>query len=771
MFSEYMLIALFYVSGVLVSSKISMSAVLFAVLAAIMVFLVRLLFLKKTETIILAAALCFFIGGIRYYGATENRLYYELPDKYVTLSGTVVSMPSETNGKYRYRYTVKSDSFTYLGSKYITRQSVLVKTDQKFAYGDIIRASGFLSTIEVPDNSNEYDYSKYYKSRGVYNRINAREIEKTGEQFSLNPIFLIGKFKYLVSCLLDEHFSGNRAAIYKAIAVGDKTGFSNEYTTLLVKTGISRVLYSSFLHITFIYFIVGLCIRSKSKDKRNFMIMLLLIVYALFNSTTAIILKAAALLGILIFRKEVSGFADKMDILSLILFVMTLIDPMLCYNGSFVLSIASTVVVYTSYSIVLEKVTIYFSTNIYSRIKTIVAMWITLLLGTLPLCAYFYNGIEIYGIIFIHILMPVMLVLLIISPLALGMYAIFGIAPVLGVATNLILGLIEKIPYFIERLPFYHLTLKTPTILEIVIFYVMWWIFLRIISGRRNTQKTKVLAAVLCGLVIGNVNSYSFNSLSVYFVNVGQGDGAVLKTSAGEVVLIDGGGAPDYQEEYNIGEMVYVPYLISYGLTDIDVAIVSHYHKDHVEGIIAAAKQCRINTIVMPGSSPSNEYRLQLEKIAEERNIKIEYLKKNDIINFKSGLKIEFLAPDSKQLSSEELNDTSLVAKVSFGSFSALFTGDSTDEIDESYPRNIDILKVAHHGSDTSNSQEYIDWISPRYAIIGVGKDNSYGLPDDEVVMRLKKTGAKVLRTDENGDIQFKVKKNGDITYKTLKGG
>ena len=124
-----------------------------------------------------------------------------------------------------------------------------------------------------------------------------------------------------------------------------------------------------------------------------------------------------------------------------------------------------------------------------------------------------------------------------------------------------------------------------------------------------------------------------------------------------------------------------------------------------------------------------------------------------------------------EQLSSEELNDTSFVAKVSFGKFCALFTGDSTDEIDEGYPKNIDILKVAHHGSDTSNSQEYIDWISPQYAVIGVGEDNSYGLPDDEVVMRLKKTGAKVLRTDENGDIQFKVKKNGDITYKTLKGG
>lgn len=772
MFSKSMIFAGLYILGIFLTSKVGMSAILFSSILMVLVFFLRKIFLKKTDALILVLAMCFIFGAVRYFAASENRLYYELPDKYVTVRGTVVSMPSETSGKNKYRYTVESERFTYLDTDYITKQKLLINTDREFAFGDEIMASGFLSEIDDADNTNEYNYANYYKSIGIYNRIAAREIEKTGEKFSLNPIFLAGKVKYLITKFIDAHFSGNGAAILRAVAVGDRTGFSREYRDLLTRTGVSRTLYSAYTHIFLIFLIARLLFANRGRQQRDYAVMVMLVFYAAFSSSTAYILKAAALSGIMIFRKTVYGFADKAEVLSEIVLVMTIIDPMLCFNGGFVISIASTIIVYLSYPVVYKWVSQHFKTGrVGFKIKRMLVMWLTLLLGTLPLSAYFYNGTSLYGGLLVYFLAPAIIPILLFLSLALGICKIFG--AVSGVwRIDGVLGIFEKLPYLIEKLPFSYLMMRTPTILEIIIFYTLWWIALMAVSGKIKSVKTRVLASVLCGLIIVNICGYSFNTLSIYFVNVGQGDGAVLKTSAGETILIDGGGAAEYDETgYNVGESVYVPYLISHGMTNIDVAIATHSHKDHIEGIIAAAKRLKIKTVVMPDTPHKDEYRLELEETCKSRNIKMEYVKKSDEIRFKSGLLIKFIAPDDEQRQSSEPNDTSLVAEVTYGEFCGIFTGDSTDKIDESYPRDVDILKVAHHGSRSETSREYLEHTNPEFAVISAGEDNRYGLPNIEVLDRLKGSGSKILRTDIVGDIQFKIKKDGKITYKTLKGG
>jgi beta-lactamase superfamily II metal-dependent hydrolase len=139
-------------------------------------------------------------------------------------------------------------------------------------------------------------------------------------------------------------------------------------------------------------------------------------------------------------------------------------------------------------------------------------------------------------------------------------------------------------------------------------------------------------------------------------------------------------------------------------------------------------------------------------------------------MSFDSGLEITFLEPNNSASKIDDLNNTSLVAHVTYGDFSALFTGDSPSVADETYPQNIDLLKVSHHGSNTASDEKSLSHLYPQYAVISVGENNTYNLPSDMVVNRLKKIGATVLRTDKLGNIQFKVKKDGSFTYKTLKG-
>ena len=131
---------------------------------------------------------------------------------------------------------------------------------------------------------------------------------------------------------------------------------------------------------------------------------------------------------------------------------------------------------------------------------------------------------------------------------------------------------------------------------------------------------------------------------------------------------------------------------------------------------------------------------------------------------------MEFLAPEEGMMKSNDLNTTSIVLHVKYGEFDALFTGASPDNRISEYPKNVELLKVPHHGSKTSSSAEYVSWINPLFAVISVGKNNTYGLPKEEVLNRYRETGSQILRTDELGDIRFTVDKKNNIKYDSYMG-
>lgn len=771
MFSEYMIICIFYILGIITSKAFDMSLVLFTSIFIFIIGIILSVRKRQPKWSVFLLTFVLLFGAFRYFDSSQNTLIYELPEKYVTVSGVIYSPAVTTDTEYKNRYTLKLDTVTYQDKVIKTNQKILLNTTEDFHYGAKISASGFLRELEGIDNENEFDFSLYYKGKGIIARLTAQEIRQTGIAFSLLPEFLAGKLRDLADGVIDAHFRGTNSAFLKSIVTGNKGGFSWDYLDILIKTGIYRTLYTPFIHISLILFLTGLF--PLVRKHRDSLIIVLIFIYALFNSTSPTIIKAALLCIFLLLRKKIFGFANKLDVLSKTVLALVVADPLLCFNTGFIMSVSSTVLVAISYAPLYDR---FYRTldkhNIpYKRVLAkVLTLWIIFVAGTFPVAAYTVGSISVYATLFMTLLTPAIFFVLVASPFMLLSLGIFGTSPVLFPLVNRIMTFMVEIPYLAEKLPAYYLTAKTPELWEIVAFYLLWWVFLRIIKSEFKTQKTAVILTVALGIIFSSVLTYDYNTLGIYFVNVGQGDGAVLHTSRGETVLIDGGGSADYTTDYNIGERVYLPYLTSHGFTDIDVAIVSHAHKDHVEGIIAAAESLKIKTIVMPYSANPTQYHHKLCEIAENKGINIEYLSASDEIIFNSGLKITFLAPDIPQLKSDDLNDTSLVAHVAYGEFSALFTGDSADEADDLYPEDVELLKVSHHGSKTASSKEFLEHTSPEYAVISVGEGNSYNHPSPDVLYRLKSCGAEILRTDKLGDIQFKAKKDGSFTYKFLKG-
>ena len=243
----------------------------------------------------------------------------------------------------------------------------------------------------------------------------------------------------------------------------------------------------------------------------------------------------------------------------------------------------------------------------------------------------------------------------------------------------------------------------------------------------------------------------------------------------GKTVLIDGGGSTS--NEYDIGKNTLLPYLLDRGYTKLDYIIISHFDQDHVGGILSILEEIKVEKIIISKQIENSENYEKFKEIIKHNNIKVIVVNKRDVINIEKDLYINILWPNNSELINENaLNNNSIVCKIHYNSFSMLFTGDIEEcaekQILEEYKNNLkalnsNILKVAHHGSKTSSTSDFIETVKPEVALIGVGKNNKFGHPNEEVIKNLKKQNIKTYRTDERGEISIVVNKNGKYTIKS----
>ncbi|MFA5269623.1 MAG: lamin tail domain-containing protein [Methanoregula sp.] len=236
--------------------------------------------------------------------------------------------------------------------------------------------------------------------------------------------------------------------------------------------------------------------------------------------------------------------------------------------------------------------------------------------------------------------------------------------------------------------------------------------------------------------------------LSVYFLEVGQGDSALFLYE-NKTLMIDAG-------EIDMGDRV-VSDLTSLGVTRIDLLVASHPHSDHIGGMLKVLEAFPVGKVLDTGfPHPSPTYEHLLETI-DEKHIPYQVAEQGQTINVDPALRVVVLAPPDEQ-SGENLNTDSIVLRISYGTMDFLMTGDLDNAGEDAllrtgYPLDAEILKVGHHGSSFSTSPAFLDRVHPEMAIISVGGDNPYGHPHAETMDLLERSGVTVYRTDLNGTI------------------
>lgn len=265
------------------------------------------------------------------------------------------------------------------------------------------------------------------------------------------------------------------------------------------------------------------------------------------------------------------------------------------------------------------------------------------------------------------------------------------------------------------------------------------------------------LVVIIICLLWESINSE--HEFRVSFLDVGQGDASLIQTSDGKNILIDGG--PDNRVISELSQR------LSFWDRRIDLMILTHPHADHVTGLNKVLERYEVGRVLYSGVAHNSPTYLAWLNLIKERGITITIIDSPQTIELAKECYLEIIYPDKNLLhvNVDNLNNTSLVMKLEYGDTKFLFTGDIEEEIEnylveKGIDLSADILKVAHHGSDTSSNLNFLKAVNPSIGVIQVGLNNKFNHPSIRVLNRFKRANVKIYRTDIDGSVSFVVEGN-----------
>lgn len=642
--------------------------------------------------------------------------------------------------------------------------------------GDIIKASGKLMKLHDYQNPGRIDMVMVNFAQGIHGQMSAGKysIELTGQEKNIMSR-MAEKIRHLYKSQMETVMPREDSAAIFAMLFGGYGGIKPELLEAFTTTGLIHILSVSGSHITLMAGTANVIgkMLGLSGGLTSILATLIIVVYSLLAGFTTPVIRSA-IMGILtVMALSLGREKDARHILSITALGILLIWPLSLFDISFQLSFGATAgLLYISP--VIGK---FFRKYLPHYVADSLGVTMGAQLTVLPFMAWYFNVISISSLLANLVVAPVVELIIVISLLA---GVLVGVIPVLGqfifIVSSLLLGLSYEVTRLIARIPGSQVYLPTFCITFWGIYYVLLLIFImpkdkrghfsnkicnlwcRVKNGRKDK---KIIGGGVALLLAAVVISYAIhpNEMQVHFIDVGQGDAALVITPHGHAFMIDTGGSR--QGTYDIGARVDVPYLLHYGVRRLDFIMLTHAHDDHAKGVSGILGKIPVGA-VMIGHEGQGAYLKTFGGLNPA--VKTEpmvILKEGTEMNL-DGVRIQVLyAPEENKTGGSTGNEFSNLIRVSYGKHSFLFTGDLSSEHEgilcsRGTPLESTVLKVGHHGSNTSSSEEFLKAVKPNWSVISVGYGNSFGHPKKEILKRLGScTDSKVLRTDENGAVVF----------------
>jgi competence protein ComEC len=443
--------------------------------------------------------------------------------------------------------------------------------------------------------------------------------------------------------------------------------------------------------------------------------------------------------------------------ISIAALIILIINPKELYNPGFQLSFAAVLAIGILFPFMKELIESWAIQNkILKNILLFCCVSLSAQIGTLPFTLFYFNKLSIIALFTNFIVIPAIgfIIAAAIVTLLISAFLPF-IGVYFGAANDILSGLVLQIIKFSGNLSFSHLTLNNYSLIDLAIFYVMLALLIFFLIKFTSVKSKLILLFLISANTyflssVDDTNLLPNNCLSVLMIDVGQGDSFLIKFPNGKTALVDAGNTTS---TYDNGERVIIPLLNYFGINRIDYGIVTHIDADHYGGFVALILENRIGKIFKPEIDSMLSKDKRFEEFIKDRGLSINYFTENKIEI--GNVNLYFLFDDViKNIAGESTNDRSGIFKLVYGETSFLFTGDVEKNIEKIYANKYryfldsDVLKVGHHGSKTSTSPIFLNYVSPKLSLVSAGFKNKFGHPAQEVINRLKIAGSDVYRTD-----------------------
>ncbi len=662
----------------------------------------------------------------------------------------------------------------------------------RLSCGDRILWMGSLQPVLNFKNPGAFDFENYMSLRDIYVTSWVSDAQLLAVIGHSGPSLsgFIETFRHQIQTFLDTRTSPLAASIYKALIIGDRGGIPKEVKEAFARAGVNHILAISGLHMGIVALAVYASILwvikrfpylllrfSAFKVAALFSIPIVLVYGAIAGmsppSIRAMVMVSVFLVAVLLNRQW-----DIYNNLAIAIWGILLFSPRTLYTPSFQLSVVAVFSIVFFYqrwqSWTKEKMANPLAKlrprpfpvvdKLLDKLWKLVLISVIAALGTAPIVAYYFYRLSFAGFLSNVIVIPLMGLLI----LPLGLVSVvlmpfsLTLADIFLQAGSLALTAMVKVIEFFAAWPIASVWVARPYVLEIILFYA--GVLLMAMASRHRVFKWCGLACLSIIFIVGVTSAYQRNNcnlLQITFLDVGQGNAALVEFPGGKNMIIDGGGT--FSSQFDVGERVVGPFLRTKRVRTIDYIVLTHPHPDHLGGLVFLVDTFNVKEVWTNGDSMQTDLFANWQRLISRRGIPQRVFNVDGRHTFNiNGVTIDIYSPDGgigeNSRPDSLLNRRSLVIGLSYGRRHFLFPGDidahrESELLQRGCILKSDVLLSPHHGSNTSSTEGFIRAVAPKVAVFSVGRLNRFFFPHSNVLRRYLDMGCSIYRTDRDGAI------------------
>jgi len=681
----------------------------------------------------------------------------EHPGTAMKVEGTVRSVTLAIPGNDRLRLILDidkredSETFSPIAGRAVIHWS---RSKGLVFPGDRILVEGEPSVAIAEVNPGVNGYEDYLRNRGVHTAIDAagpEAVKRLAEAPWYSPWNWAARFRQAQADNLAHAMPERVLPFVYAVWLGHQSALSQDEYLDYVWSGTAHILSVSGVHAAIIAFTLNFALRALqlARRPRSIVVMSAVFAYALVSGASVPAMRAAIMVCLYMSADLLEREPDTTTALSLAGIIFMLWDPRSVFDIGFQLSFASVGSILIFISLFQDRMN-----TVHWFVRGPIASSLAVQIIPLPLAAASFHALPLAGPVANLIVIPVLAaVLWLCFVTALLSFVWMPAAQIAGYATLLPIELVRWIAEAGSSLRPLSKIMTTPTLLA----WTMYWIAAALLAAtlvvRKDLRKS---------MLILSFTAFAFSFIfwrplryepEVVMLDVGHGDATFVRTTSGETLLIDGGDANEFSDR---GRQIVAPFLWARGVTHLDGVMVSHTDRDHLGGLLYIVDNFDVGVAILGAVESDRPLEQEFLARCSARGVPVQRVRRGDTLQL-GNTALPIFHPMPEWSATTLPNDLSIVTKLDFGSESFLFTGDIERTAEASLDLSLvdtDILKVPHHGADTSSTLPFLNAVTPEYATISTGARGRQVM-DQPIVDRYKARGVSVLRTDRLGAIRF----------------